>query len=123
MGRGRFMVFFPLWGQLQQQRNSSTLSLSRRLKALLPEESQPAPVTYAFPLVAFVGFLIALSLVVILLTLRPVSDLLTLGIGAAVVFAAAYCSAKRVSSSCRSSRSRAAGASWRSCETTWRLSA
>jgi signal transduction histidine kinase len=66
----------------------------RRLKALLPEESQPAPVTYAFPLVAFVGFLIALSLVVILLTLKPVSDLLTLGIGAAVVFAAAYCSVR-----------------------------
>jgi signal transduction histidine kinase len=46
------------------------------------------------PLIAFVGLLIALSLVLILITFKPVSDPVTLGIGAAVVFAAAYCAVR-----------------------------
>jgi signal transduction histidine kinase len=63
----------------------------RRLKALLPEERQAAPVEYSLPLVTFVGFLVALSITLVIVTYQPVSDLLTLAIGAAVVFGAAYC--------------------------------
>jgi signal transduction histidine kinase len=69
-------------------------STLRRLKALLPKERSPAPVEYDLPLVAFVGLLVAASLALIVLNLKPASDPLTLGIGAAVVFAAAYCAVR-----------------------------
>ena len=65
-----------------------------RIRDLLPQESRPAPVDYDVRLVAFVASLVALSLVISPPVLVPVSDWLTLGVGAAVVFAAAYCAVR-----------------------------
>jgi signal transduction histidine kinase len=69
-------------------------SVFRRLKTLLPEESRPAAVEYGLPLVAFVAVLIAASLALSIATFKAVGDPVTLLIGGAVVFAAAYCSVR-----------------------------
>ncbi len=74
--------------------NVGVLAGVRRLHRLLPEERRPAPVGFSPGLYAFVGLLAAASLVLAWATFQPVSDLLTLGIGAAVVFAAAYCAVR-----------------------------
>ncbi len=63
----------------------------RRLHRLLPEVSRPAPVSYSAALYGYVGLLVSLSVCLAILTFRPASDPTTLLIGAAVVFAAAYC--------------------------------
>ncbi|MBJ7595849.1 MAG: sensor histidine kinase [Candidatus Dormibacteraeota bacterium] len=70
------------------------LTVVRRLHGLLPQENRPAPVDYTLPLYGFVASLLAISLVLLPITLRPVSDASTLAIGAAVVFATAYCSVR-----------------------------
>jgi signal transduction histidine kinase len=62
----------------------------RRLRALLPEYGPQAPIQYTAPLLGFVGFLSVLSIGLLIVTFEPVSDPLTLGIGAVVVFGAAY---------------------------------
>ncbi len=66
----------------------------RRLHSLLPNESRQAPVKYTTPLYVFVGVLAALSVSLGVLTFQPVSDVLTLVIGAVVIFAIAYCSVR-----------------------------
>ncbi len=70
------------------------VSALRQLQRLLPEEKSPAPVEYSVPLLLFVGLLTVLSPVLALVTFVPVSDPMTLVIGAAVVFFAAYCSVR-----------------------------
>ncbi len=71
--------------------NTGVLPRLRQLHRLLPEERRAAPVTFSPGLYAFVGLLAVVSVTVAAVTFRPVSDPVTLGIGAAVVFAAAYC--------------------------------
>ncbi len=66
----------------------------RRMQHLLPEEPRPTPVEYAAPLVVFVGLLGIVAVGLGIVTAAPVSDPLTLAVGAAVVFAAAYCSVR-----------------------------
>jgi signal transduction histidine kinase len=64
------------------------------LHRLLPEERRPAPVNYSSGLYSFVAVLALASLTLMWVTFQPVGDLLTLGIGASVVFAAAYCAVR-----------------------------
>jgi signal transduction histidine kinase len=65
-----------------------------RLRNLLPEERRPAPVEYDLQLVGFVACLIVAAVGLSLATFKAAGDPLTLGIGAAVVFASAYCSVR-----------------------------
>jgi signal transduction histidine kinase len=74
--------------------NVGVLAGIRRLHRLLPDERRPAAVSFSPGLYLFVGLLAAASLVLAWLTFQPVTDLLTLGVGAAVVFAAAYCAVR-----------------------------
>ena len=72
-------------------RDAGVLSAVRRLRRLLPDESRPAPVDYNPSLYAYVGMLATVSLCLVIVTFRPAVDPSTLLIGAAAIFAAAYC--------------------------------
>jgi signal transduction histidine kinase len=73
---------------------AAVISALRRVRNLLPDENPPAPVQYNPGVVAFVGAAALVAAALTALTIHPVTDLVTLIVGGAVVFVGSYCSVR-----------------------------
>jgi signal transduction histidine kinase len=73
---------------------ADVLAPARRLRDLLPPVTPADPVEYKAPLVGYVSAIAATATVLAALTVRGVSNLPTVAVGAFVVFVVSYCSVR-----------------------------
>ncbi len=73
---------------------ADVLAPARRLRDLLPPVTPADPVEYKAPLVGYVSAIAATATVLAALTVRSVSNLPTVAVGAFVVFVVSYCSVR-----------------------------